>query len=344
MSRPAPDPLSPAASATSARVDVVLPAYSGAKVIRRAIESALAQEVPLRIIVVDDGSPDDSADIARSYGDRITVIRQANRGVSGARNTGLAAANAPYVALLDQDDIWMPGKLRRQVAVLDAHADVGLVFTDMRIESADGRAIEDGFLANTAPYAALDRTPVGERTFLLAPELATAVGRFNFISPSTVLARREALAGIGGFDEAFRLCDDAECWMRLFGRWRGAVIEERLVRSLMWEGNASWMADKLLDERIRIGDKAAARPELYAPGTAEYFRTERPLSLYRLGVIAMNGGDVTRARRLFAASLRDRWSLTAALGLGASWMPSPLRVLLLRAKRATGARWAMKIE
>ena len=105
-------------------VDVILPAYNGSSVIRKALDSALAQDVPLRVIVVDDGSTDDSAEIARSYGPRVTVIRQANRGVSGARNTGLAAATAPYVALLDQDDIWQPGKLARQVKLIEAYPEV----------------------------------------------------------------------------------------------------------------------------------------------------------------------------------------------------------------------------
>src|SRR5262245_36971659 len=107
-------------------IDVVLPAFNGGRVIRKALESALGQDVPLHITVVDDGSNDDSAAIARSYGSRVTVIQQANRGVSGARNTGLAVAKAPYVALLDQDDIWQPHKLSRQLKLIETHPDVGL--------------------------------------------------------------------------------------------------------------------------------------------------------------------------------------------------------------------------
>ncbi len=196
-------------------IDVILPAYNGAGVIRSALESALAQDVPLRIIVVDDGSSDDSAAIARSYGSRVTVITQANQGVSGARNTGLAAAQAPYVALLDQDDIWQPGKLARQLDLIEAHPDVGLVFTDMRLLRRDGTVVEDGFLRTTPPYADLDRQPLGNHAYLLPESLGQAVVRFNFISPSTTLLRRKAIQEIGGFDPAFRLCDDADCWMRL---------------------------------------------------------------------------------------------------------------------------------
>jgi glycosyltransferase involved in cell wall biosynthesis len=209
---------------TPPAVDVVLPAYNGREVIGNAVASALAQEVPLRVIVVDDGSEDDSAAIARSYGSRVTVLSQANRGVSGARNAGLAAAQAPYVALLDQDDVWEPGKLARQLELIEAHPEVGLVFTDMLLLKRDGTVVEDGFLRSTPPYAALERQPLGNQAYLLPKELGEAVLRFNFISPSTTLLRRQAIQEIGAFDEAFRLCDDAECWMRLLCRWRGIAI------------------------------------------------------------------------------------------------------------------------
>jgi glycosyltransferase involved in cell wall biosynthesis len=326
-------------------VDVILPAYNGREVIRKAIDSALAQDVPLRLIVVDDGSSDDSAAIARSYGPSVTVITQANRGVSGARNTGLAAARAPYVALLDQDDIWQPGKLARQLKLIEAHPDVGLVFTDMVLLKSDGSIVEDGFLLTTPPYAALDRQPLGDSAYMLPEALAAAVVRFNFISPSTVLLRREAIRDVGGFDEDFRLCDDAECWMRLLHRWRGIAIEDRLVLSLVWEWNAATVKwDKLILERIRMGEKAAIRPELFPAGTADYFRKERPVSYYRLGMGALHAGDIRTARRHLLASYRDKSKLRTALALGATLLPEPLRGALLRLKRATGLRWAVRVE
>jgi glycosyltransferase involved in cell wall biosynthesis len=328
---------------TSPLVDIVLPAYNGRDVIRKALDSVFVQDVPLRVIVVDDGSTDDSADIARSYGDRVDVITQANRGVSGARNTGLAHATAPYVALLDQDDIWKPGKLARQLALLETHPTVGLVFCDMTLLEPDGTIVEDGFLHTTPPYAALARTPIGDNAVLFSEALGAAVVQFNFISPSTVLARREALQATG-FDEAFRLCDDAECWMRLLTRWRGAAIEETLVLSLVWEGNASRRGGELIGERLRIGAKAAAHPELYPAGTIDHFRRERPVSHYQLGVLAFHAGDSSLARREFATSFRDRASASAAAGYLATLLPAPLRDVLVKAKRMSGIRWKVVVR
>ena len=327
-----------------APIDVVLPAYNGADVIRSALDSALAQDVPSRIIVVDDGSSDDSAAIARSYGSPVTVITQTNQGVSGARNTGLAAAWAPYIALLDQDDVWQPGKLARQLAAIEAHPQVGIVFTDMRLVERDGTVVEDGFLRATPEYVALERRQVGEAAYLLPASLAEAVVRFNFISPSTTLVRREALHEIGGFDPAFRLCDDADCWMRLLRRWRGIAIEDRLVLSLVWEGNASLKGDRLIEERIAIGEKAAAHPEFFPAGTADYFRRERPISYHRLGILALRAGDTRLARRHFAQSLHDRRRLATLLAFGSTILPAPVRNGLLRMKRATGLRLSTRVE
>ena len=332
-------------AAGTAVIDVILPAYNGAGVIRSALESALAQDVPLRIIVVDDGSSDDSAAIARSYGPRVTVISQANQGVSGARNTGLAAAQAPYVALLDQDDIWQPGKLARQLDLIGAHSDVGSVFTDMRLLKTRRYRRRGRFPADDAAIRELSIGSPSATTLICLPEsLGQAVVRFNFISPSTTLLRRQALLEIGGFDPAFRLCDDADCWMRLLRRFRGISIEESLVLSLVWEGNASLKWDKLILERIRIGEKATAYPQLFPAGTADYFRRERPVSFHQLGILALRGNDTRLARDYFAKSLRDRRRLSTALAFGAAMLPAPVRNGLLRLKRATGVRWSTRVE
>jgi glycosyltransferase involved in cell wall biosynthesis len=326
-------------------VDVVLPAYNGAAMIRGALESALAQDVALRIIVVDDGSKDDSAEIARSYGERIHVIRQANQGVSGARNTALAAATAPYVAFLDQDDVWKPGKLARQVALMETRPDVGMVFTDMAILEPGGKVLEEGVLAASRPYSTLPRQPIGPQAFLFPEQLGDAIARDNFISPSTTLVRREALAKIGGFDTAFRLADDAECWMRLFRHWQGIAIEEPLVLSYFWGGNASTVrAAEMQRERLRIGAKVLANPDLYSPGSPGHFRREVPIVHYRLGIGAMQYGNIADARTHLRTSLQAGWTTSAFLAWIATVMPGFIREPLLKLKRAAGVRWRIGVE
>src|SRR5687768_1729437 len=127
----------------SGLVSVVIPTYNRAYCVRRAIDSALAQTYPhLEVIVVDDGSTDGTAELMRTaYGHdgRVRYHRQANGGVSAARNRGIALARGEYVALLDSDDRWKPWKLQAQVACLEHAPDVGMVWTDMEAVDPDGK-------------------------------------------------------------------------------------------------------------------------------------------------------------------------------------------------------------
>jgi glycosyltransferase involved in cell wall biosynthesis len=330
---------------TQPMVDVVLPAYNGVRVIREALDSALAQEgVSSRVIVVDDGSTDDTAQVVRSYGSRITLRSQSNKGVSGARNTGLGLGEAPYVALLDQDDVWLPGKLARQVDLLRTHGNVGLVFTDMTLFQDDGEVVEDGFLRATPRYALLERCVLGRDAHLLSERAGEAVTRYNFISPSTVMLRRRAIEEVGGFDERLRLCDDAECWMRLLRTWRAIAIEKCLVRSRVWAGNASLHTDRMLWERVMIAEKVRAHPELYPGNVAGYLMRERAACLYRLGTIALRDGELQRARRHFLTSFRDSPRGATVLLLAASFLGPRGRRLLAWARRAAGVRMAARVD
>jgi glycosyltransferase involved in cell wall biosynthesis len=130
-------------------VSALMPAYNAAPYIAEAIESALAQDWPqdrLELIVVDDGSTDDTAEIAARY--PVKLIRQANGGPCAAVNTALKHERGERIALLDADDAWPVDKLRVQGALLDARPEVGLVYGDMRVVDADGAVIQESWLEN----------------------------------------------------------------------------------------------------------------------------------------------------------------------------------------------------
>jgi len=110
-------------------VSVVIPVHNGALFVGEALDSVFAQTYrPLDVIVVDDGSDDDTTAVVERYGPRARLIRQTRAGPAEARNTGVAAATGAYLAFLDADDLWPPGKLAAQVAVLEEHPDIDLVF------------------------------------------------------------------------------------------------------------------------------------------------------------------------------------------------------------------------
>jgi len=329
---------------SSPTVDVIIPAHNAAKFLAEAIESALAQQGPsLRVIVVDDGSTDDTAAIARSYGDAVLVVSQINRGLAAARNRGIAESTAPYLAFLDADDIWRPGKLARQVALLEAHPDIGLAFTDMVVFSGDFHVEEDGYLRTTPEYAGLARVSLGDGAYRLPPEAGQALMRYNFICPSASLVRRDAIVGVGGFDEAFRVCEDIECWLRLLRTWPAASVEERLVWYRRWSGSLSKDFEAMIRGRLQIGHKVLGHPELYPAEATRYFGAERAVSLLRLGRLALERDDLPRARQHLVASLRARPRLGSALLLASTLAGHRGWWSLLRLKRALRLRISMRV-
>ncbi len=135
---------------TTPRVSVIVTAFNLARYLPAALDSALNQESPggaVQIIVVDDGSTDDTPQVLERYADRVEIIRQCNGGLVAAVDRGLGAVCGEYVALLDADDEWPRDRLRRHVEILDANPLLGLVHGDMEVIDADGATIHPSFFA-----------------------------------------------------------------------------------------------------------------------------------------------------------------------------------------------------
>ena len=116
------------------KVSVIITTYNRAPLLCNAIESALAQDYSdFEVIVVDDGSTDDTEQRVRDYDSQVRYVHQENKGLSTARNTGISVASGQYIALLDDDDWWMPGKLRLQSAILDQRPELAGVYTNFTI-------------------------------------------------------------------------------------------------------------------------------------------------------------------------------------------------------------------
>ena len=206
-------------------VTVVIPAFDATPHLARSIESALEQtRPPEEILVVDDGSTDGSADLADSYGPPVRVVRHdRNRGLATARNTGIRNATGALIALLDADDRWLPEKLERQLALLDASpSNVGVVFCLTRIICPNGSAWVD--CADVPPP---DSDPHGFLRSLLVKNAVSGSG----CSP---LIRRDLLLRNGGYNETLRTCEDWDLWLRLASNRTGY----RRVDEVLCEGYA----------------------------------------------------------------------------------------------------------
>ena len=166
-------------------ISVVIPVFNGARFLADAIDSALGQDgVSVEVIVVDDGSTDATARVAAGYGERITYLRQPNRGPSAARNSGIARARGDFLAFLDSDDVWPPRNLFTLLAAMTAGVDIVL-----------GQIQEQRFEAEQQAWVA-SRKP----TFSL--------------SLCAMLVRREAVARVGPLDETIRIGEDKDWFYR----------------------------------------------------------------------------------------------------------------------------------
>jgi glycosyltransferase involved in cell wall biosynthesis len=197
-------------------VSVIMPAYNTSRYIREAIDSVLDQDYGNKeLIVIDDGSTDGTLDIVRSYGDRLQLITQQNQGSAVARNAGLAAACGEYIAFLDSDDVWLPGKLSLQVRYLQDHPDIGMIYARWQVwkPGADGRfSPAASMVGELAAGESLADGPgvVDEQSGWLYNRLLFT----SLLHTITVLARRELVETVGRFNADLKRGQDYDYWLR----------------------------------------------------------------------------------------------------------------------------------
>lgn len=183
-------------------VSVVIPVYNCERFVGEAIVSALAQSHrPMEIIAVDDGSTDGTRDVLQSFSPSVTVISQKNKGVSAARNAGIAASKGRYIAFLDADDLWHSDKIARQVNLLERYPSAVACYVDHQVIDANGTVL--------SPTSAL----FGPRC---SGTITKDLLEFTMIvTPSVVMVRRSALDRVGPFRESLKIAEDLNIWLRL---------------------------------------------------------------------------------------------------------------------------------
>jgi glycosyltransferase involved in cell wall biosynthesis len=201
------------------RVSVVVPTFNRRDLVIKAIDSIRAQTLPVEeIIVVDDGSTDGTQDALEGrFGAAVTYVRQANAGVSAARNRGIALARGQYVSFLDSDDEWLPEKTLRQAQWLDEHPDFAMVLCDVMRVTREGQPID---VMRRREFIPEDGMVL--RWVLRNPSLV----------PASIMLRREALEEVGGFNPSLRTAEDIDFHLRVAARWPIGVVSESLVRAM----------------------------------------------------------------------------------------------------------------
>ena len=217
----------------SPKISVIIPTYNRASMVVEAVESVLAQEMAeFDLIVVDDGSTDETEDKLRTYNSRLRYYRQENSGVSAARNRGIELSRAPLVSFLDSDDLWLPAKLQIQHRFMLNHPEVSICQTE-EIWWRNGRQV------NPKKH---HRKPSGD-IFQRSLDLC-------LVSPSAVMIRRELFEQVGFFDLDLPVAEDYDFWLRVAVNYRVPLLRDPLV--IKRGGHSDQLSSRSGIDRYRI--------------------------------------------------------------------------------------------
>ncbi len=195
------------------RISIIIPTHNRSDLVVRALESVFAQTLtPAEVIVVDDGSTDETGDVIAARFPSVVYINQSQRGVSRARNVGLRRATGDWVAFLDSDDEWLPRKLERQVEFLRQHGDYRVCHTN-ELWIRNGRRVN--------PMKKHEKSG----GWIFQRCLPRCV-----ISPSSVLIHRAVFDDVGGFDEYLPVCEDYDLWLRICVRYPVLYLSQCLIK------------------------------------------------------------------------------------------------------------------
>lgn len=245
-------------------VSVVIPVFNGADVLSEAIDSVLTQTYPrIELIIIDDGSADDTPGVVARYGDRVISVRQANQGLAAARNAGVKRSTGAYIAWLDHDDTWMPEKLTLQVAFMQRHPECSVVATEFSAFDAGGfferthaakyysTIAKRGLSAIFSGRVELSTRDLPSLPAEVPESISVYLGHIyesliwgNCLHPPTVMVRRTAAEAAGPYESRFGNDSDYEYFLRIAKTGQAAFIDYPLIRYRYSEGQLS--ADKNL--------------------------------------------------------------------------------------------------
>jgi glycosyltransferase involved in cell wall biosynthesis len=282
-------------------ISVVIPSYNHAPYLRECLDSVLGQtRQPDEVIVVDDGSTDESWQILQSYGGRIQAFRQENQGTYATLNTAISRTKGDWIAIQNSDDAWMPEKLEKQARIAEEHSEVGLIHTGIVPVDSDGSPLSEwpeGIPIYHAP-------PVVN----LLPKLI----HYNCVMISSTMIRREAWDRYGPFDENYFGCGDWDLCLKISQAYAFGFVDEPLTLYRKHTANASTDTSRLpsdwglLDwKRLRHQTVLEAVQILWERAKkGEIPRAEASHALACLGTRYLHSQETDLARRMYALSIQ----------------------------------------
>ncbi len=302
-------------------ISVVIPTYNRARFLPSAVASVRAQSYPCdEILIVDDGSSDDTPEVVATFGPGVRLIRQINAGPAAARNRGIDEARGDLVAFLDTDDRWLPGKLAAQVRLFRREPALGMVCADMAIENDVGiRLVESNFVLRGLQhdFAALDGRPL--------PDAPRRLLEVNFVNTSTVVAKRQLLLALGGFDTRLRYGEDLELWLRIAARHPIACVASVHEVRVEHDSNVTRSIEPMLQGYVKMAEAirewAGAEMVQWGISANRYVAN----SMADLGYWYFSNDRMSDARKTMAASFREAPSSRSVIYFAGSLLPGTLR-------------------
>ena len=296
------------------RVAAVIPARDGLPDVLDAVASALEQTLgPEQVVLVDDGSRDGTAAAVRArFGDRVTILERSCGSAGAARNAGWRAASAPWIAFLDADDLWFPEKLATASQCLARAPEAAWFFSDGSFRSLEGE-LRDSWLA---AYADLPEPYVGQPLAELF--------EVNFILTSSVVARRDLLEELGGFQERMTHAEDLDLWIRMSRRSKATASRRPLVRYQHRPGGLTRQVESRLGGDVDLFHRLASDASL-TPALRRRARRREALAHFKLAMVSLRERRSTEARRRVCRGwmFPERAGQVLLLWL-ASFLPRPL--------------------
>jgi glycosyltransferase involved in cell wall biosynthesis len=273
-------------------ISVIIPAYNAAAFLPCAISSVLGQTFSdLEIIVIDDGSTDNTKEVVFPFGSRIQYLQTRNLGPSAARNLGIARSTGRYIAFLDADDWWLPNKLEVQIEILSQNPDHSFVCADW----FNGETGNEPRISGLAGYKAWDQ-----------PASFDLMLEENFVNSSTVVVSREKLVRVGLFMESLRGAEDRHLWLRLLDFNEAYVCKQILAFRRFHQGNTTATLS-FIESQVKMIEDVLTWPAVVSSRSKFETATKRRHQLlvtlaYRLSSMGKYKGSSSVYRQLCSES------------------------------------------
>ena len=300
-------------------ISVIIPAYNCGRYVSETVESVLAQTYQdYEIIIVDDGSTDNTKDVLAkfvdAYPNKVKYIFQQNAGEGGARNQGIKESIGDYVAFLDSDDIWLPTKLEKQMALVDSLEDKDVVvFGDQYHFNDNGEILAKSMFNILKPH----------NGFIFEKLLSE-----NFITTQTVMVKKSLFNNVGYFKQGMKYCADFDMWLRLAKDYKFYYVEDVVAGYRIHLAQVSGNIHKMREFHLMVVNEALSNIKSNVILTNSVLADQH----FKYGYVFWDKHYYTDARLDFIISLRHLFSIKTTLYMLATYLPHYVIDLMRKAK------------